>query len=963
MKRFLLLCPLIVLMMCCRVPQTVQGDPVIVPQDKVPHKPVTPGDASREMFPLFYFQFEKTQSTKQEISSAAGSSIGIKNPLPFSSANSPVGDCWRSGRGDAYRLIQIENAPAKHKDLTVEIAIRFDPDSMDKFEMGFTAGQFTISPGLISVSTPDTGERKIQFALDDHKMRGLNEYIYDGSWHHFAFRFSGDSLSDGETLAIFIDGKKSWQRKIRANALQGSNRFSFDFASAAHSSKNYIDELAVFPAALPDAQIIKHSHNFFNGKHYEYTFSGSNEKLMLVKSFQQAPQVYDTLAFAPGFPAYTVSQNEQLNAFPLPRYKKGTTLHRNFPWFDLMYTTYNYSQTQTLPGEKFKYPGMKGEDHAKMALEMNIEMYRHWNYYFNIPSPTFNSGDIGNTKTIAGKQVAYANQHPEVQVSTYTFWTGLRPDRAGFDSQKPYIRSDANIDPCKGDGTFPNIRKDGITQRKNLENLVRYLPARDSLKKIDFICENGEVFGESHTPNAEGYRGSKLIGCIQKDSAAARRDRAKWQYDVFRTYSSQFIGSNEFPALKKTDFAFYQVAAFMPAYYSEFSQMRKINANIRGDYYSTPDFYPGHAGWKMWETHGPYHGLDVIQEGRKAEIKGGDTYFSPFICAGWFQDTANFRPAEWLAATKALAMMGAEFYYPAYFNLTDPAKKKPMDPRGYVYQVAVPAYAQAITSRYETIFLHSKNFTYHRNYNRITIYREDTVVRGRYAIHASIYSASNYSDALPDSVANHVNIDGDILKINFVPQGATYIFDKSDPSNIVFYQLDGWHEKDHPYYWSKDFLFEAELYEEPEPVDRPLAKIELHTGRPANAAAGDYTNFTTWVSMAKTNTNAMAYDMRYYFEPRAGADSVYYIWVRARTAAGSPATTSKLGMRIDNLQTFFIQDIARGKFEWYCVGIRQDAPYATTIRSGKEHFIKLELPDAYTEVDKILLSHSPLKPQ
>jgi hypothetical protein len=954
MKKFLLLCPLIFLLTFCRSKKVVQ---------ETPEKPVEQTSVSREIIPFFYFQFEKSQSTKLATSSVAGNNISIKNPLPLSSANSPAGDSWRSGRGDAYRLVQIENAPARNKNLTVEIAIKFDPDSMDKFEMGFSAGQFTISPGLISVTTPDTSERKIQFVLDDARMRGMNEYIYDGSWHHFAFRFSGDSLSEGGTLAVFIDGKKSWQRKTKTNALNGGNRFSIDFASAAHSSKNYIDELAIFTEALPDAQVIKHSADFFSGKHYTYSFIDSDEKIALIKSFRQIPLAYDTLAFAPGFPEYTVSQNDQLNSFPLPRYKKGTTLHRNFPWFDLMYTAYDYSQTQALPDAKFKYPGMKGESHAEDALEMNLEMYRHWNYYFNIPSPTFNVGDIGNTKTISGKQVAYANLHPEIQISTYTFWTGLRPDRAGFDSQKPYIRSDANIDPCKGDGTFPNIQKDGITQRENLKKLVRYLPARDSLKKIDFICENGEVFGESHTPNAEGYRGSKFISCIQQDSATARRDRAKWQYDVFHAYSSQFIGSNEFPALKKTDFAFYQVAGFMPAYYSEFQQMRKINANIRGDYYSTPDFYPGHAGWKMWETHGPYHGLDVIQEGRKAEIKSGDAYFSPFICAGWFQDTANFRPAEWLSATKALAMMGAEFYYPSYFNLTDPGKKKPMDPRGYIYQVAVPSYAQAITSRYEDIFLHSKNFNYHRNYNRITIYREDTLTPGRYAIHASIYAASSYSDALPDSISNHVKIDGDILKINFVPQGATYIYDKSDPKNIVFYQLDGWHEKDHPYYWSKDFLLEAELYEEPPQTDRPFAKIELHTGRPANALAGDYTNYTTWISMSKSNTNAMAYDTRYYFEPRADADSIYYIWIRARTSSSSPEATSGVITRIDNLKTFPVNGIEKGKFQWYCVGIHEDIPARVAISSGKEHFIKLELLDAYVEVDKILLSHSDVKPQ
>jgi hypothetical protein len=276
--------------------------------------------------------------------------------------------------------------------------------------------------------------------------------------------------------------------------------------------------------------------------------------------------------------------------------------------------------------------------------------------------------------------------------------------------------------------------------------------------------------------------------------------------------------------------------------------------------------------------------------------------------------------------------------------------------------VAIPVYAQAITSRYEEIFLNSKEFNYYRNYNRITIYRKDTVVRGRYAIHTSMYASSNYGDALPDSVSNAVNIDGDVLKINFYPQGATYVYDKSDPKNIVFYQLDGWHEKDHPYYWSKDFLFEAELFEGPPKTDRPLAKIDLHTSRPAGAAAGDYTNFTTWITMSKSNTNAMAFDTRYYFEPRTGADSVYYVWVRARNGSANPAATSEIIIRLDNLKTFPVKGIEKGKFQWYCIGRRQDAPANVMISSGKEHFLKLELPDNYVEVDKILLSHSPARP-
>ncbi|MFN9956205.1 MAG: hypothetical protein ACK55I_24170, partial [bacterium] len=46
---------------------------------------------------------------------------------------------------------------------------------------------------------------------------------------------------------------------------------------------------------------------------------------------------------------------------------------------------------------------------------------------------------------------------------------------------------------------------------------------------------------------------------------------------------------------------------------------------------------------------------------------------------------------------KALGMTGAEFYYSGFFSITTPWP----DSRNWVWQAAMPSYAQAITSRYE----------------------------------------------------------------------------------------------------------------------------------------------------------------------------------------------------------------------------------------------------------------------
>jgi hypothetical protein len=654
---------------------------------------------------------------------------------------------------------------------------------------------------------------------------------------------------------------------------------------------------------------------------------------------------FDSLEYAPGYPNYSVSQIDQLKSFPLPRYKTGTTLNRNFSWFDFLYMAYDYSKTTIGKDNHFLYPGWNNPKHAHAALNMNVEMYLNWNYYFNIASPTYNYGNFSNPNTIPGAQVKYADEHPDVETCTYLFWGGIRVKDGGYNSPKPFIKSNSNIDPCKGD-SFPNIARDGKTQRFYLSKLAAALPHRDSLRKIDFVNENGEVFGEAWTPNAEGYRGNDLIKCIQPDSGNARAFRARWQYKVFNTYKSQFIGNDSLPGFKNSYFSFYQVAGFLPDYYSEWSEMRKINSSFHNSYYSTPDFYPGQADHSIFPRYSFYHGLDCIEEGRKHEISLGDYYFSPFIAGGWFEDSLNYRPAAWLAATKALAMMGAEFYYPAFFNTSNPATKKPIDPRGYIYQIAVPAYAQAITSRYEKIFFDSKDFTYSEKDNRLFIYRKDNSNSGGpvYAIHTSVFSPGNFT-APPNEVSETANIDGDKLKLNFRKQGSTYIYDKSDPSNIVFYQLDKWQESSHPYYWSKNFDFEAELYDD-------TTHFHLATELPVGADKNDYTNFTTYVRFENSvETNK---SLNYHFEPRKDT-GIYYIWVHVRSSAKNPEKISGLSFSVDGHSTYVLKNIEKDKFQWYCVAVKEK-PIAISISPDIEHVLTVKALDQFVELDRIILS-------
>lgn len=905
--------------------------------------------------PLLYFQFEKEQYRKEQkqgpfFYDATGRAF-FQQTLAWADLLSPVGGCWTTARNEKRQQLSLGNLnpalPAKLSHFTIEIALKFDPDSMNYFNMGFHESQITIGPGQIWFSITDASgavDRTNSLQIDNDGRAGLTEYLYDGGWHHYCFLFDGDTAAKTGMLRVFIDGKTSAafsKKTTTAYSYTGKN-FTVSFLPNIRSRKNSMDELAIWTETLPAAFIFQHSSDFFSGHHYRENFTARDLPNGPLPVFKMDARVYNPLDFAPGFPAYTVSQEQQLETFPLPRFRPGNQLHRNFSWFDFMFMSYDYSVVTKGNKGQFLYPGMKQAGHAQAAIDMNVEMYRHWNYYYNIPTPTYNANDFSKPGTFAGRIAAYADTHPEMPVCTYVFWVGIQPKGAGFESASPYIKNMASINPCTNDSTYPDIRKDGLTQRRNLRKLVNALPHRDSLNKIDFVSENGEVFGPVWTPNAEGYRGNPVIRCIQQDSATARSQRAHWQYQVFSVYRNQFIANDSFPALKKTQFSFYQVSGMMPNYYSEWTEMRGINSAHPQHPYSTPDFYPGMKKWNIWETHGPYHGLDVIKDARMYEISNGDTYFSPFVCAGWFEDSTNFRPAEWLAAMKALSMMGAEYFYPAYFTTGDPGKMKPQDPRGYIYQVAMPVYAQAITSRYETIFERSRYFVYERNYNKLVIYRKDRT-QPVYAITAAVFPGTNYAGSGGEVVSGNVSIDHDLLKINFREQGSTYIYDKTDPEHIVFYQLDGWHEDKHPYYWSRNFDFEAELHDDSN-------RVHLRTEQPPGVAPGNYTHFTTYVYFT---SNAEAQQpLQFNFEPRASDTAVYYIWVRARS---SSPNGSGLKLAIDEEPAYEVKDVSPEAFRWYCVSVK-GKPVKVSVTAGQEHHLFLSGTDRFIEIDRVVLS-------
>ena len=351
--------------------------------------------------------------------------------------------------------------------------------------------------------------------------------------------------------------------------------------------------------------------------------------------------------------------------------------------------------------------GVKAIDAQKRSFEIQEELGGNWNYYLVIWNPRYVSNEQIVRDTSGYSYIKLANKHPEIPLSAVIFWAGISPNKFGanYKQSNIYFRQDlAESAYLREIRVNKNSRVisyaapdslfilDGIVQRKQLQILVNHLT-----RPINFINENGEEPPMAYT------------GDVLKSDSLLNYDKNKLGIKSWATYtatkkthmrnlySSQFMDS--IPQIKNTSFTFYCVEGG-PIDRYEWNPSKSTNSKIKGNYYSTPDFYPRTPdNWKLWT--GAWHGCKWINDGRKVEIKAGDKFFSPFIAAGWATNPeADMRPAQWLGLLKCLSVIGAEFYYTGYFNLGKPFSK----PENYIWQAAMPAYAQAVTTHFADVF-------------------------------------------------------------------------------------------------------------------------------------------------------------------------------------------------------------------------------------------------------------------
>jgi len=642
------------------------------------------------------------------------------------------------------------------------------------------------------------------------------DYLADGNWHHYTFSFK----RNGE-FEMWIDGNSDPVFKTILKDYQPpENNISDGFRTSGQ-----LDEVEIFDVALGENYIKKH---YTNTQKSNSKISLNNTLNLIKIQDDLEHRYYDKKDFAPGYPDYDIQATKQLKSFPSPRYSNKSPMLRNFPWFDITYL----HREMTSADQKF------GNVNPEVAVELTKELVTRWNYYIELPILRTDSltalKRYTDSKEIYSALIKYANENPEIPVASVLIEAQGNARHLGMDHNGPYVTSqnlpdkyyltDKNNKPIiYGNKKWLNpftadeiLEKDGLITAFYINQLGRHLK-----RKIEFFNENGEWFGHK-------WKDELLL---QSPAVKAFREKYNMDNHAFNGWMSHRFDSVYKETIlkhipwKDAKFTFYNVSAYNKSYWPSFKERITTNSYFNNLPRSTPSFYPARPdNWRL--AAGALNGYGTIAEGRLEEIELGVKYFAPFVNAGWNVEEKNIRPAQWLALLKAMVMLGADFFHVGYFNVTAgggwPNGKGPNDPRGYIYQIAMASYAQAMGS-YFMDFLDKGELLNPQKNAQTNIYsfrfkasQENHLVMVRklgekYLIYGSIQPYSNYYGNVSDERTTEIELDGKKIKFNIRRQGSIYVYIPGNSPKFI--QIDGWHQKEHPFYWSKDYLVEAEMAE------------------------------------------------------------------------------------------------------------------------------------------------------
>lgn len=795
---------------------------------------------------------------------------------------------------------------------------------------------------------------------------------YKEGWHHFAFTYNSTS----GYKAMYIDGTSpaGFNKTLAGGTITtpSDQRLYIGSNQTFQSGTMDFDEIAVYNQAIPAAEVYGNYRQFTLGNHYTFTSVTPPAPPAVtagldINEFPRGYVLGSTNSNSVSTPALT-----QLKNYPRPRYRLGTTAPPNFNWMAIDYMSGYYQ------------PGVTQRMLCDTAGEMGLELSKNWNYYFLV-NPNSNSTNYTDTTTIEGKLVAVSNRNRQYKTSIISFWVQQNPRRYGFtangeymtwqncpdnnyirNSSGQFIGANGAVSATKyrsPASPLDSIKLDGSTYRRNFSALAAVMT-----DTLDLINDNDEILTLFDStalrldPAIVSAMGTAGFGNMRQYAAYAYARMFKVLKDSVRTI----------PAFDSTGFSLYQVGGWdgsisqIPYYMWNFSQYRQCNNDPYFGNTSTFDFYPRYV-WNWRKNSGPWRGLQPFIESRNVENAVNSKYLTPFVGAGWnVNEEQNMRPAQWLGLLKVIGMMGSRSYYTGYFNEASsyvPPNPPPADPKGYIWQAAMPSYAQAacdwtMDNGYNDTLLagdvpNNYQFPTCNGYRFYSGSEEIwTVVRKRhsinqYAVATAYINSTSQIGGTPLSDTCTFTLNGKNITVETRRQGSVYTIDLAKDTAVIV-QYDDWHEYKHPDRWSQDIYMQAEQYGQYISGQKDVRTIPYQSSSATNLNFLNTTTYLTYRDSTTYSRDTLQYQINV---PTAGT---YYLWVRMRSLNG---TTAGFSARMDNLGAFTQNNVIDTSFLWYRIAITTDTIKWTGLSAGL-HTVKLFPTSARTEIDKFLVTSS-----
>jgi hypothetical protein len=792
------------------------------------------------------------------------------------------------------------------------------------------------------------------------------------NWHHLVFVYNASS----GFKALYVDGTLplGFSKSLAGGTITGASNQSIIMGSntSFQSGQMSYDEIAVYNQAISAGQVYKDYSDAWVGNHYSFGVTA-------VPASPAVTAPLDILEFPLGYVLGSTNSNSvstpalaQLKNFTRPRYPIGTTAAKNFNWMALDYMSGYYQ------------PGMTQTMVNDTGGAMNIELAQNWNYYFLV-NVNANSTNYSDTTKFEGKMVVVSNRNRQYKTSIISFWTQLRPNRYGYIANANYLQwqnCPANNFIRNSSGQFigtngavstykfrspasplDSIKQDASTYRRNFSALTAVMT-----DTLDMINENDEVLTRFDStalrldPAIVTAMGAAGFGNMRQYAAYAYARMFKVLKDSVKTIA----------ALDSTGWSMYQVdgvdGSISPIPYDRwnFSQYRANNEDPTFGQSSTFDFYPRYV-WNWRRNAGAWRGIQPFVESRNVENVVFSKYSTPFVGAGWnVNEEQNMRPAQWLGLLKVIGMMGARSYYTGYFNEQSsyvPPNPPPADPKGYIWQAAMPSYAQSacdwvMDNGYNDTLMTGDvpgNYQF-QTYSGYRFYSGSeeilTVVRkkhsvNQYAIATAYTNSTSMTGGTPLVDTATFTLQSKTIQLQTRRQGSVYMLDLAkDTATLI--QYDDWHDRTHPQRWTTDMYVQAEHYAKYVSRAKDVRTTPYQLSASTSLNLIGTTTFLTYMDSTNYSPDTLSYAVNI---PTAGT---LYLWVKMRSATG---TISGFSARMDNLGAFTQSNVIDTTFLWYRISLTPDTMNWTGLAVGN-HTLKLIASSARTEIDQFLLTYN-----